>query len=163
MKYCSNCGNQNTYSHIEGNKRFHCTKCKTVHYQNPKPTATLLCLKNNQILLGKRAFNPAKNKWGLIGGFMELNETLEDAAIRELYEETQLNGNIIDIVGVCSHFNSVFGDILLIGLTMKIEKWDKLKPGDDVLEAKLFDINNLPKLAFESHQKLIDMYKSQIS
>ena len=163
MKYCSNCGNQNTYRHIEGNKRFHCTKCKAIHYQNPKPTATLLCLKNNQILLGKRAFNPAKNKWGLIGGFMELNETLEDAARRELYEETQLNGNVIDIVGVCSHFNSVFGDILLIGLTMKIEKWDKLKPGDDVLEAKLFDIDNLPKLAFESHQNLIDMYKNQIN
>ena len=94
---------------------------------------------------------------------MELNETLEDAARRELYEETQLNGNVIDIVGVCSHFNSVFGDILLIGLTMKIEKWDKLKPGDDVLEAKLFDIDNLPKLAFESHQNLIDMYKNQIN
>ena len=47
-----------------------------------KPTATLICMKNNQLLLGRRDRNPAKGKWGLIGGFMELNETLEEAAIR---------------------------------------------------------------------------------
>ena len=158
MKYCSNCKNKNTYSFIEGRKRFHCLNCKIIHYQNPKPTATLICIKNKKILLGKRAIKPAKNKWGLIGGFMELNETIEEAAKRELYEETQLKGETVNIIGITSHFNSIFGDILLIGLTMKIKNWDNLKAGDDIIEAKLFDLNNLPKLAFDSHQTLIDLY-----
>ena len=89
---------------------------------------------------------------------MELNETIEEAAKRELYEETQLKGETVNIIGITSHFNSIFGDILLIGLTMKIKNWDNLKAGDDIIEAKLFDLNNLPKLAFDSHQTLIDLY-----
>ena len=116
--YCSTCKTKNSYSHIEGQIRYHCPKCKSIHYQNPKPTATLICIKNNQILLVKRAFNPQKGSWSLPGGFIELQETPEDAAVRELKEETNLNGEVVKLLGTCSHFNSVFGDILLIGIKM---------------------------------------------
>ena len=50
------------------------------------------------------------------------NETIEEAALRELYEETKLKGEVIDIIGATSHFNTVFGDILLIGLTVPYVK-----------------------------------------
>ena len=157
--YCSNCNTKNNYSQIEGQIRYHCPNCQTIHYQNPKPTATLICPQNNQILLVKRAFNPGKGSWGLPGGFIELQETPEDAAKRELKEETNLNGEVIKLLGHCSHFNSVFGDILLIGLIIKITDWSTLKADDDISEAQLFDINNLPQLAFDSHKKLIDIFK----
>ena len=54
------------------------------------------------------------------------------------------------------------------GITNWIQKWEinnwkTLKAGDDISEANLFDINNLPKLAFESHQKLIDLYIKKYS
>ena len=162
MQYCNQCGSKNLFSYIDGNDRFHCTKCNKIHYQNPKPTTTLICMKDNELLLGKRDRNPAKGEWGLIGGFMELNETLEEAALRELYEETQLKGEVISIIGINSHFNTVFGDILLIGLLIKIHAWSTLKAGDDISEAILFDINHLPVLAFESHQKLIDIFKNTL-
>ena len=94
---------------------------------------------------------------------MELNETIEQAALRELYEETQLTGKVVDIIGTASHFNTIFGDVLLIGLKIEINNWKTLKAWDDISEANLFDINNLPKLAFESHQKLIDLYIKKYS
>ena len=159
IKYCQECGNENHSSYIDGNNRYHCLKCSTIHYQNPKPTATLICMKDDKLLLGKRDRNPAKGEWGLIGGFMELNETLEQAAIRELYEETRLVGEIINIFGTSSHFNTVFGDVLLIGLEVKVKDWNTLYAGDDISEAKLFKIDNLPDLAFNSHIELIDIYK----
>ncbi len=159
MRYCTQCGFENTFSYIDGNDRFHCKQCETIHYQNPKPTATLICMKDNKLLLGKRNRHPAKGEWGLIGGFMELNETLQEAALRELYEETHLKGEVLNIIGTTSHFNTVFGDILLIGLIIKIKDWSTLKADDDISEAQLFDINNLPQLAFDSHQKLIDIFK----
>jgi 8-oxo-dGTP diphosphatase len=159
MQYCSQCGSKNIFSYIDGNNRFHCPQCQTIHYQNPKPTATLICIKNNKLLLGKRDRDPAKGQWGLIGGFMELNETLDEAALRELYEETQLKGEVINIIGTSSHYNTVFGDILLIGLLVKIDDWTTLKAGDDISQASFFDINNLPKLAFDSHQELINIFK----
>tara|TARA_Y100001970_G_scaffold132135_1_gene162977 strand:+ start:2032 stop:2523 length:492 start_codon:yes stop_codon:yes gene_type:complete len=163
MEYCNQCGAKNTFSYIDGNNRFHCLKCKTIHYQNPKPTATLICMKDNELLLGKRERNPAKGKWGLIGGFMELNENLEQAALRELYEETQLKGQVIEIIGTTSQFNTVFGDILLIGLLVNIDDWSTLKAGDDISEACFFDINKLPELAFDSHQQLINMFRHTLS
>ena len=159
LHYCSTCGSKNTFTEIEGRKRFHCTICKIIHYQNPKPTATLICPNDEQILLVKRAFEPAKGTWSLPGGFLELGETLNEGAARELKEETNLNGEVIKLLGDCSHFNSVFGDILLLGLEMKIKNWDNLKCGDDAADAKLFNISECPKLAFECHEKIFNMYK----
>ena len=95
--YCSRCGEENNFSYIDGAIRYHCPKCKAIHYQNPKPTATLICLKNDEILFVKRAFDPGKGQWSLPGGFLELGETLEQGAIRELKEETNLDGEVIKL------------------------------------------------------------------
>ena len=156
--YCSSCGTKNSFDIIEGRKRFYCVKCNQIHYQNPKPTATLICPKGHKVLLVKRAFQPAKGTWSLPGGFIELGETPEEAAKRELKEETNLNGEVIKLLGHCSHFNSIFGDILLLGMTMKIDNWDDLSSGDDASDAQLFNINNFPSLAFECHNKILNMY-----
>ena len=159
-QYCSYCGKENDYGKIDGNIRYHCPSCKTIHYENPKPTATLICPKEDSILLGRRAFSPGKGEWGLPGGFMELRETLFQAAQRELKEETNLEGEPTRILGTCSHYGSIFGDILLIGLEVKISNWDNMKAGDDVSELKLFNIKSLPKLAFDCHQKIVSYYLS---
>ena len=159
-QYCSHCGKKNEYGQIDGNIRYHCLHCKTIHYENPKPTATLICPQSNSILLGRRAFDPGKGEWGLPGGFMELNETLEQAALRELKEETNLDGEVIKILGTCSHYGSIFGDILLIGLEVKIKDWSGMSALDDVSELQLFNINELPELAFDCHQKILSYYLS---
>ena len=148
---------------IEGRKRFYCIKCNQIHYQNPKPTATLICPKGHKVLLVKRAFQPAKGTWSLPGGFIELGETPEEAAKRELKEETNLNGEVIKLLGHCSHFNSIFGDILLLGMVMEINDWDILRTGDDASDANFYEINEMPKLAFECHQKIFELYKKSIN
>ena len=164
LKFCSSCGSENIFEFIDGNDRFHCPNCKTIHYQNPKPTATLICPKDNSILLVERAFDPGKGEWGLPGGFMELNETLFDAAKRELKEETNLDGKPISILGHCSHFGSMFGDILLIGILMEIEdkSWRNLCAMDDAADARLFNINELPSVAFYCHEEIIKFYLKRV-
>jgi len=163
LEFCSNCGNKNVFGNCEGRNRFHCAHCGTIHYENPKPTATLICPSGNKILLVKRAFEPAKGFWSLPGGFMELNETIEMAAERELFEETGLSGFVTEILGHCSHFNTVFGDVLLIGMVVRIDDFSNLKPGDDAAEAVFFPLDNPPVLAFPCHQKILDMYLERIS
>ena len=158
LVYCSTCGKENNFGFIDGSDRYHCKSCNSIHYQNPKPTATLICPQNGKILLVQRAYEPGKGEWGLPGGFLELGETLVEGAKRELKEETNLNGEVISLIGSCSHFNSVFGDILLLGLEMKINSWDNLIAGDDALDAELFEIRNCPSLAFECHQKIFKIY-----
>ena len=160
QKYCSKCGGKNIYGFIDGNERFHCLNCKSIHYENPKPTATIICTKDNSILLAKRAYEPAKGEWGLPGGFMELNETLEEAAERELKEETNLDGKVTQILSTCSHYGTIFGDILLISVEMKINDYSIMKAGDDAEELKFFNYDRLPEIAFYCHNKFIKEFLS---
>ena len=156
--FCSNCGKKNVFGYKDGAQRYYCRNCNIIHYQNPKPTATLVCPNKQSILLVKRAVNPGKGLWGLPGGFVELNETPEIAAIRELKEETNLRGEVVGTLGTCSHFNTIFGDILLIGLVINITDWSTIAAGDDAAEARLFALEKMPKLAFKCHEKIFQKY-----
>ncbi|NQU68229.1 MAG: NUDIX hydrolase [Candidatus Marinimicrobia bacterium] len=158
LEFCSNCGKKNLFSNRDGRDRYHCPDCGTIHYENPKPTATLICPKGDDILLVKRAFEPAKRYWSLPGGFVELNETIEGAAQRELKEETMLDGTVTDILGHCSHFNTVFGDVLLVGLVMEIKDYSQIIPGDDAMDAQFFPLKGLPQLAFYCHEEIVRKY-----
>jgi len=158
LEFCSNCGFKNSFGIIDGNKRFFCKHCNNIHYENPKPTATLICIQNTRILLVKRALAPAKGSWGLPGGFIEKGETPEDGARRELLEETNLKGRVIGLIGTCSHFNTIFGDILCVGMQIHIQDWSTLLAGDDAAEAKMFELEKLPPLAFKCHQTIVDLF-----
>ena len=63
-------------------------------YKNPRLTVDGAVLKDNKVLLIKRKYDPFKGKWALPGGFVEYGEKVEDAVIREIYEETGLKTNI---------------------------------------------------------------------
>ena len=75
-----------------------------------------------------------------------------------MLEETNLKGNIKQLLGTCSHFNTIFGDILLIGIEMEILNWAEINPGDDASEAKIFPQEQIPKLAFPCYEKILKMY-----
>ena len=158
LEFCSNCGKKNKFGEKEGNNRFYCPGCNTIHYENPKPTATLICPRNKSILLVKRATEPGKGLWGLPGGFIERGESPEMGAARELLEETNLQGTVKKVLGTCSHFNTIFGDILLVGMEVQISDWSTIKAGDDATEAVLFPLEDLPPLAFPCHENIVTIY-----
>ena len=65
------------------------------------------------------------------------------------------------ILSTCSHYGTIFGDILLIGVKMEIEDYSIMKAGDDAEELQFFDIGNLPEIAFYCHNKFINEFKSE--
>lgn len=64
-----------------------CEHCGFIDYRNPRIIVASVVSKNDQILLCKRAIEPRKGYWTIPAGFMELGETVEEAAIREAKEE----------------------------------------------------------------------------
>ena len=110
-----------------------------------------------EILLIKRLNEPFKDYWALPGGFVDENEDLEEAAHRELKEETNLEVEDLYQLGA---FGAPGRDprghmisIAYLGYSSDVEN---AKVMDDAKELKWFKINDLPKLAFD-HKEIIDL------
>ncbi|MCR9269219.1 MAG: NUDIX hydrolase [Hyphomonadaceae bacterium] len=79
-----------------------CQRCDFIDYQNPKIVAGSVVLKDDKILLCKRAIEPRKGYWTLPAGFMELGESVEEAAQREAHEEALAKIEIDRVLAVYS-------------------------------------------------------------
>ncbi|MEM9937515.1 MAG: NUDIX hydrolase [Pseudomonadota bacterium] len=79
-----------------------CQTCDFIDYQNPKIVAGSVVTKGDQILLCKRAIEPRKGFWTLPAGFMELGESVEEAAMREAQEEALADIRIDRLLAVYS-------------------------------------------------------------
>lgn len=92
MKYCDNCANK---LEVRREKiEWYCSHCKRHLYANPIPTIdAILFDENGKILVGRRNIEPNKGKLNLPGGFVDPNETFEEAIMRELREELGLNSS----------------------------------------------------------------------
>ncbi|MFC1792495.1 NUDIX domain-containing protein [Planctomycetota bacterium] len=132
-------------------------------YDWPRPMVTVdavvfsLSGGKTQVLLINRGREPYKGKWAVPGGFVEMDEELEDAVARELQEETGLTGvHLVQMrtFGTCGR--DPRGRQISIAFTgIVIEGQDKIRPGDDAAKAKWFDIEELPEdMAFD-HDEMI--------
>ncbi|MCD4777901.1 MAG: NUDIX hydrolase, partial [Desulfobacterales bacterium] len=97
--------------------------------------------------------------WCLPGGFIELGETPEQGALRELKEETSLSGKIEMLLGVTTNISPKYQSVLMVGYLVKNYN-GILKPGDDAADAAYYNYNDLPEIAFESHMSFIRIYYS---
>ena len=161
-KFCYKCGSKAEIILVEGRKQAYCPECQTILYDNPIRSVAV-CTRNNdnQILLVKRAVEPEKGKWCLPGGFVERGETTRETALRELKEETGLAATSPQLLGVETHLNGYFGDILLIGYSVVLENY-KPVAGDDAAKAHFFDLSSMPEIAFRAHRIFIEHYQKNI-
>lgn len=157
-KYCPNCKSRIVRKKIEARNRDYCDACKTIFYDNPLPVVSaVVSNKNREILLVLRDRDPYAGQWCLPSGFVELNESIEKAVIRELKEETGIKGKVLRLLDTNSRYNEIYGD--LIWVTFEVKKSSgKVIAGDDARDAKYFPINDLPKLPFFANRRAVKRY-----
>lgn len=131
-------------------------------YKYPRPALTvdiILFLKENtnySVLLIKRNNPPFKEKWALPGGFVDMDETLEEAAKRELFEETSIK---IDNLTQFYVFDAIDRDprhrtISVVFYQISTDLNLKPQADSDAGEAIFFSIKELPDLAFDHNEIL---------
>jgi 8-oxo-dGTP diphosphatase len=126
-----------------------------------KPSLTVdgVLVQNGGVLLVRRKYDPFRGAWALPGGFVEYGETVEQAVVREVREETGIAARIVRLAGVYSepdrdprgHTVSVV--FLLAG--------DGEPHGaSDAADARFFPLDDLPDLAFDHGRIIRDVCKA---
>lgn len=112
------------------------------------------------VLLIERGREPFKNKWALPGGFIEMDETLEQACIRELEEETGLQ---VEKMEQFRAYDAINRDprhrTISVVYSVRLEEQKPVTGSDDATQAKWFSIDQLPELAFDHAEILADFFK----
>jgi 8-oxo-dGTP diphosphatase len=155
-RFCPLCGKRLEHISSEGRMRLYCGQCDRILYENPVPaTAAVLLDDEDSLLLVKRAMEPARGEWCLPGGFVELDESPEQGVLRELQEETGLEGKVEQLIEVVPEESPLYGPLIIIGYQVSAHG-GRLRAGDDAAAVQYFSLKNRPPLAFDSHQAIVD-------
>ena len=140
-------------------------------YKYPRPAVTTDCVvmtneATPQVLLIERGLDPYKGSWAFPGGFMNMDETTEQCAIRELEEETGMKVTEIQQIGAYSKVDrDPRGRTITVAYLIVVDAPVAVIGQDDAAKAQWFPIDALPPLAFDHEDIMkdaINMIKENI-
>ncbi|MCQ2189355.1 MAG: NUDIX hydrolase [Paludibacteraceae bacterium] len=129
-------------------------------YEYPRPAVTADCVvitreEYPKVLLIQRGHDPYKGYWAFPGGFMDMDETVEACAIRELEEETGTKLSDIHQIGCYSKVDrDPRGRTVTVAFLALVDKPLDVKGLDDAAKAEWIKLSELPRLAFD-HDEII--------
>ncbi len=163
FKFCPKCGSAHFVDNNFKSKR--CEACGFIYYFNPS-SATIAVIINdrNEIMVATRANEPAKGTYDLPGGFVDMDETAEEAITREVKEETGLEVIStqylfsIPNLYIYSGFQVETTDLFFL---CKIKNSSQFSAQDDVAELKFIPIADLDPSLFGLRSVKIGIEKIQ--
>jgi 8-oxo-dGTP diphosphatase len=135
---------------------------KNYCYKYPHPAVTSDCVIFGfdgvaiKVLLIQRGIEPYKDKWAFPGGFMQIDETVEECAKRELEEETGLKTTSVEQFYTFSDINRDPRERVITVAHYALVRLEEVKGGDDAMSAQWFAMNEIPSLAFD-HDRILRM------
>lgn len=147
------------YNHMEEYK---------YHYKYPHPSVTTDCVifgfdgEQVKVLLIQRGFDPYKGYWAFPGGFLEMTESTEEGAKRELMEETGLDTTFVKQFHTFSTPDRDPRERVITVAYYSLVRMSEVKGMDDAAQAKWFSLDEVPKLAFD-HEEMLRIAKEEIS
>jgi ADP-ribose pyrophosphatase YjhB (NUDIX family) len=143
LNYCSRCGTELTIGEIEGEdrQRLGCPSCGHIAYVNPRLVVTTIPVTDDgRIVLLRRGIEPGRGLWAQPGGFLEVDETVTEAAVRETLEETGLIVEPGEIVGLYSRLEAA---VVVLAFEARVLRGEyRLNP--EALEIEAFRPDAIP-------------------
>jgi ADP-ribose pyrophosphatase YjhB (NUDIX family) len=163
VRFCSRCGTRLDFGPVEGEERdrLACASCGFVFYVNPRLVVTTLPITEaGEVMLIRRGIEPGKGLWAQPGGFLEIDETVEEAAVRETLEETGLSVQPISIIGLYSRLHA---GIVVVAYEARIVD-GKPSVTHESLETRPFSPESVPwsEIAFETSLRALRDWVSSV-
>jgi 8-oxo-dGTP diphosphatase len=156
--FCPKCGGELIRRLLKTSEpmRLRCERCHFVFFLDPKVAVGTIVSLEGRILLLRRGIEPSYGKWVFPGGFVDRGEELEDAAVRETREETNLGVRITRLLNVYSTKDHPVIVIVYVGEAVDGQP----SAGDEALEVDLFNPSKIPwdELAFPNTSQALREY-----
>jgi 8-oxo-dGTP diphosphatase len=151
-RYCANCGHLLGEREVGGKVRPACPACGTVVFADPKLAVAVIIEREGRVLMGRRAQGVASpGKWSFPAGFVDRGERVEDAAIREVREETGLDVRLDALFGLYS----AAGEAVVLAVYAGTPVGGTLGAADDLTELAFFAPDAPPPPAFPHDPQIL--------
>jgi ADP-ribose pyrophosphatase YjhB (NUDIX family) len=158
IKFCPQCRGTLTKKPVppESKLQLACDECTFIFYLNPKVVACCVPQLNGKVLLLRRNIEPSLGKWTYPGGFVDLGESVQDAARRETLEEVNVQVELTSLLDVYSYANTPV--VIVVYLANVIA--GEVKVGIEAQEARFFAPREIPwdDLAFRSTKEALEAW-----
>ena len=158
-RFCELCGGPLEERRVGGVDRPYCSSCRRVVFLDPKVAAVVLVRSGGKLVMVRRAIDPALGRWSFPSGYVDRGEAVEEAAVREVREETGLEIELDGLIGLYSGGGSV---VILAAYSATIAGGE-LTPGDEVTETALFSPDSLPPLPFPHDDTILRDWRRFVS
>jgi ADP-ribose pyrophosphatase YjhB (NUDIX family) len=143
LRFCTRCGSELAFGAVEGEdrNRLSCPSCGLISYVNPRLVVTTIPVNDaGDVVLLRRGIEPGRGAWAQPGGFLEVDETVTEAAIRETLEETGLIVEPGEIIGLYTRLEAA---VVVVAFEARIVGGDyRLNP--EALEIQAFHPDAIP-------------------
>ncbi len=149
-RYCPRCGRE---ARVQFPRRIACEHCGYAAYYNPKPVACAIPVNpDGTVILLRRGFAPGRGLWTFPGGFVDLGESVEDAARREVDEELGMAIELGELIGVYSR-----GDDRVVLIVFAARALGVPGTSPEAVEVQAFAPADIPwdELAFWSTERAL--------
>ena len=151
QRYCQSCGHPLADRMVGGVHRPVCTACGLVAYADPKLAAVVLASLSGDLLLVRRDIEPHVGKWSFPSGYVDRGEVVESAAVREVKEETNMD---VEIVGLIGLYSSDGSPVALAAYAATVVGGE-LRPGAEAQDARFFRQDELPAFPFPHDDQIL--------
>ena len=155
--YCGRCGGDVIGRSDPDVERPYCSKCGHVVYLDPKLAAVVLVCQENALLMVQRDIEPMMGRWSFPSGYVDRGEAIEDAAVREVKEETNVEVELLGLVGLYSGGGH---SVVLAAYAAQVTGGE-LTAGPETQDARFWGLDALPPLPFPYDDSILSDWRRQ--
>lgn len=145
MKYCPKCANELASKHEGGRERVACPSCDYVFFGDFSIGVGGVVVRDDRILLIRRGQEPRRGWWQIPGGYVEHDESIDEAVVREVYEEAGVRARVVNAVGLRHSLGAPSANVYVIFRLAPLEG-EPVADGVEITGAGFFSLDEIDRM-----------------